>query len=101
MQRVELSMALGTFLARMVLADSKYRQQLEIEIEPFKGLLMGLFFIAVGMSANLGLLGEQFPIIIGLVGGILLIKFAVLLFVGKIFHMSGNQLLLLAALVFR
>ena len=51
-------MALGTFLVRMVLADSEYRQQLEIEIEPFKGLLMGLFFIAVGMSANLGLLGD-------------------------------------------
>lgn len=99
MQQVGLSMALGSFLAGVVLADSKYRQQLEIEIEPFKGLLMGLFFIAVGMSTNLGLLGEQFPIIIGLVGGILLIKFAVLLFVGKIFHMSGNQSLLLAALV--
>ncbi len=99
MAYVGLSMALGTFLAGVVLADSEYRQQLEIEIEPFKGLLMGLFFIAVGMSTNIGLLGEEFPLIIGLVGGILLIKFAVLLLVGKWFHLSGNQSLLLAALV--
>lgn len=99
MEQVGLSMALGTFLAGVVLADSEYRQQLEIEIEPFKGLLMGLFFIAVGMSTNIGLLGAQFPLIVGLVCGILLIKFAVLLLVGKLFHLSGNQSLLLAALV--
>jgi monovalent cation:proton antiporter-2 (CPA2) family protein len=53
---VGLSMALGAFIAGVLLADSEYRHELEADIEPFKGLLLGLFFIAVGMSANLGLL---------------------------------------------
>jgi glutathione-regulated potassium-efflux system ancillary protein KefC/glutathione-regulated potassium-efflux system protein KefB len=54
-----LSMALGAFIAGVLLADSEYRHELEADIEPFKGLLLGLFFIAVGMSANLGLLLEH------------------------------------------
>jgi glutathione-regulated potassium-efflux system ancillary protein KefC/glutathione-regulated potassium-efflux system protein KefB len=54
-----LSMALGAFIAGVLLADSEYRHELEADIEPFKGLLLGLFFVAVGMSANLGLLAEQ------------------------------------------
>jgi monovalent cation:proton antiporter-2 (CPA2) family protein len=53
---VGLSMSLGAFLAGVLLADSEFRHELEADIEPFKGLLLGLFFIAVGMSANLGLL---------------------------------------------
>ncbi|MDV6254153.1 glutathione-regulated potassium-efflux system protein KefB [Vibrio sp. EA2] len=59
MQKLGLSMALGTFLAGVLLAESEYRHELEIAIEPFKGLLLGLFFIAVGMSVNLGLLALQ------------------------------------------
>jgi glutathione-regulated potassium-efflux system ancillary protein KefC/glutathione-regulated potassium-efflux system protein KefB len=55
---VGLSMALGAFLAGVMLADSEFRHQLEADIEPFKGLLLGLFFIAVGMGANVGLLGS-------------------------------------------
>ncbi|MFZ6043642.1 cation:proton antiporter, partial [Vibrio natriegens] len=58
MQSLGLSMALGTFLAGVLLAESEYRHELEIAIEPFKGLLLGLFFIAVGMAVNLGLLWE-------------------------------------------
>jgi glutathione-regulated potassium-efflux system ancillary protein KefC/glutathione-regulated potassium-efflux system protein KefB len=54
-----LSMALGAFIAGVLLADSEYRHELEADIEPFKGLLLGLFFIAVGMAANLGLLVER------------------------------------------
>ena len=53
---VGLSMALGAFIAGVLLADSEYRHELEADIEPFKGLLLGLFFMAVGMSANLGVL---------------------------------------------
>ncbi len=53
MQKLGLSMALGTFLAGVLLAESEYRHELEIAIEPFKGLLLGLFFIAVGMAVNL------------------------------------------------
>ena len=56
MQTLGLSMALGTFLAGVLLAESEYRHELEVSIEPFKGLLLGLFFIAVGMAVNLGLL---------------------------------------------
>ncbi|MGB5803488.1 MAG: monovalent cation:proton antiporter-2 (CPA2) family protein, partial [Vibrio anguillarum] len=58
MQQLGLSMALGTFLAGVLLAESEFRHELEIAIEPFKGLLLGLFFIAVGMAVNLGLLAQ-------------------------------------------
>ena len=58
-ESVGLSMALGAFIAGVLLADSEYRHELEADIEPFKGLLLGLFFIAVGMSANLGVLLES------------------------------------------
>ena len=60
MQQVGLSMALGAFLAGVLLAESEYRRELETDIEPFKGLLLGLFFIAVGMGIDLGVL-VQFP----------------------------------------
>ncbi|ERT13547.1 hypothetical protein O185_08210 [Photorhabdus temperata J3] len=56
MEALGFSMALGTFIAGVLLADSEYRHELEISIEPFKGLLLGLFFISVGMSLNLGVL---------------------------------------------
>jgi monovalent cation:proton antiporter-2 (CPA2) family protein len=59
MQFAGMSMVLGAFIAGMLLADSEYRHQLEGDIAPFKGLLLGLFFIAVGMSVNLGLLLES------------------------------------------
>ncbi|TOJ52384.1 glutathione-regulated potassium-efflux system protein KefB [Vibrio parahaemolyticus] len=67
MQKLGLSMALGTFLAGVLLAESEYRHELEIAIEPFKGLLLGLFFIAVGMAVNLGLLALHPLEILGVV----------------------------------
>jgi len=99
MVSVGLSMALGAFLAGVVLADSEYRQQLETEIEPFKGLLMGLFFIAVGMSTDLAMLSRQWQLIVALVATVLVIKFGVLLIIGRVFRLGGNQSLLFAALV--
>ncbi len=84
MQSVGLSMALGAFLAGVLLADSEYRHALEADIEPFKGLLLGLFFIAVGMSVNFGLLITAFPVVIGLVVGLVGIKAAVLWGLGYI-----------------
>lgn len=78
MQLVGLSMALGAFLAGVLLADSEYRQELELDIEPFKGLLLGLFFIAVGMSVDLGLIWQQPVLIAGAVVGLVLLKIAVL-----------------------
>ena len=69
-----LSMALGAFLAGVMLADSEFRHQLEADIEPFKGLLLGLFFIATGMSANLALLGDSYGLVLGITAGMLLLK---------------------------
>ena len=78
MQSVGLSMALGAFLAGVLLAESEYRRELETDIEPFKGLLLGLFFIAVGMSIDFGVV-LQHPLLIALlVTGFLLVKAAVL-----------------------
>ncbi len=73
-QAAGLSMALGAFIAGVLLADSEYRHELEANIEPFKGLLLGLFFIAVGMSANIGLLGEAPVLILGLTVGFIALK---------------------------
>ncbi|MES9901486.1 MAG: glutathione-regulated potassium-efflux system protein KefC [Sedimenticola sp.] len=78
MAAVDLSMALGSFLAGVLLAESEYRHELETEIAPFKGLLLGLFFISVGMSIDFGVLLERPWIIIGLVIGLVLIKLSVL-----------------------
>tara|TARA_R110002073_G_scaffold39894_10_gene113314 strand:- start:6931 stop:8703 length:1773 start_codon:yes stop_codon:yes gene_type:complete len=77
-----LSMALGAFIAGVLLADSEYRHQLEADIEPFKGLLLGLFFIAVGMSLNVGLVVSDTGDILLLVVGIVAIKLAVLFGLG-------------------
>jgi glutathione-regulated potassium-efflux system ancillary protein KefC/glutathione-regulated potassium-efflux system protein KefB len=75
---VGLSMALGAFVAGLLLADSEYRHELEADIEPFKGLLLGLFFMSVGLSANLGLLLEQPGRIALLVTGLITVKFVLL-----------------------
>jgi glutathione-regulated potassium-efflux system ancillary protein KefC len=73
-ERAGLSMALGTFLAGVLLADSEYRHEIEAAVEPFKGLLLGLFFIAVGMGVGFGLLFERPLLILGLVAGLFAIK---------------------------
>jgi len=78
MQAVGLSMALGAFLAGVLLAESEYRRELETDIEPFKGLLLGLFFIAVGMSIDFAVVLAQPVIIAATVIGFLLLKAAVL-----------------------
>lgn len=78
MQASGLSMALGAFLAGVLLADSEFRHQLEADIEPFKGLLLGLFFIAVGMSLNVGLLAADAGLIAAAVALLVFLKAAVL-----------------------
>ena len=69
-----LSMALGAFLGGLLLADSRYRHQIMADIQPFRGLLLGLFFMSVGMSINFGLFNQQGLLVAGLVGGLLLLK---------------------------
>ena len=78
MQTVGLSMALGAFLAGVLLAESEYRRELETDIEPFKGLLLGLFFIAVGMSIDFAVVLAQPLLIATVVFGFLLLKSVVL-----------------------
>jgi glutathione-regulated potassium-efflux system ancillary protein KefC len=78
MQSVGLSMALGAFLAGVLLAESEYRHELETDIEPFKGLLLGLFFIAVGMSIDFGAVGAHPGVVAAMVAGFLLLKTLVL-----------------------
>ena len=96
MQEVGLSPALGTFLAGVVLAESEYRHQLETDIEPFKGLLLGLFFISVGASIDFALVMSEAGNVGYLVTGMLVLKVAVLLLLGRVFHLDWNQAALLA-----
>jgi monovalent cation:proton antiporter-2 (CPA2) family protein len=86
-----LSMSLGAFLAGVLLADSEFRHELEADIEPFKGLLLGLFFIVVGMSANLGLLTSQPWRLLGITTGLLLIKLLAVTLLGRLAHHKGSS----------
>jgi len=97
MTMVGLSPALGTFIAGVVLADSEYRHELESDIEPFKGLLLGIFFISIGASLNFVLIYEKIWLIGGLVGGLISIKAIILMVVAWIFRMPGNERWLFAA----
>jgi monovalent cation:proton antiporter-2 (CPA2) family protein len=94
MAEVGLSPALGTFLAGVVLADSEYRHEIEADIDPFKGLLLGVFFIAVGASIDFALIGSQPARIATLAGALLLLKWIVLFGVGRINRMGHDQNLL-------
>jgi monovalent cation:proton antiporter-2 (CPA2) family protein len=86
--QVGLSLSLGAFLAGVLLADSEFRHELEADIEPFKGLLLGLFFITVGMSANLELVRQKPLTIAGLILGFMLLKVAVLRVIGRLSGLS-------------
>ncbi|MDD1780267.1 monovalent cation:proton antiporter-2 (CPA2) family protein [Enterovibrio sp. ZSDZ35] len=90
MSLVGLSPALGTFLAGVVLANSEFRHELESNIEPFKGLLLGLFFITVGAGINFGILFNDFFVIIGLTLGLMVLKALVLLLLSFIFKIKGS-----------
>ncbi len=89
MQLVGLSAALGTFLAGVVLAESEYRHELEMDLEPFKGLLLAVFFIAVGAGIDFSLLFGQPLMVLGLVAGFVLVKLAVLFLLARLFGMSA------------
>ena len=88
MTLVDLSPALGTFLAGVVLANSEFRHELESDIEPFKGLLLGLFFITVGAGINFGILFNDFTTIIGLTIGVMLTKGLVLYGLARLFRLE-------------
>lgn len=91
MKLVGLSPALGAFLAGVLLANSEFRHELESDIEPFKGLLLGLFFIAVGASINFRLLADSPGTVVSLVLAVTVIKAAVLVVAGRLFRLSFDQ----------
>lgn len=94
MQKIGLSPALGTFLAGVVLADNEFRHELEADIEPFKGLLLGLFFITVGASIDFPLLLDNVSLVIMLVCGLIVVKALVLFLLAVLFKMKSKQKLL-------
>ena len=89
MSLIGLSPALGTFLAGVVLANSEFRHELESDLEPFKGLLLGLFFITVGAGINFSILASDFGVIIGLTLGLMTLKAAVLYCLAVIFKVHS------------
>lgn len=91
MSLVGLSPALGTFLAGVVLANSEYRHELESDIDPFKGLLLGLFFMSVGAGINFGLLADNLALIVGLTLGLMALKAGVLLVLALVFKLRGSD----------
>jgi hypothetical protein len=90
MEAAGLSMALGAFLAGVMLAESEYREELEVDLEPFKGLLLGLFFIAIGMSVDLGLFLRAPHLVLGLAFGIVILKAAILFPIANLFGYCGR-----------
>ena len=91
MDMLGISMALGAFLAGVLLANSEYRHALESDIEPFKGLLLGLFFISVGMSVNFGLLLENPLLIFALTAALVALKAAVLFVIARASGIGAHQ----------
>lgn len=91
MSLVGLSPALGTFLAGVVLAESEYRHELESDIEPFKGLLLGVFFITIGANLNFILIGENILLISGLVLALIIFKWVALMLTGLIFKIPKKE----------
>jgi glutathione-regulated potassium-efflux system ancillary protein KefC/glutathione-regulated potassium-efflux system protein KefB len=96
MELIGLSPSLGAFLAGVIVADSEFRHELEADIEPFKGLLLGLFFMAVGMSANLALFGSMPLAVLAIALGLMAAKFVVLAAISRISGESGQTGLCLA-----
>jgi glutathione-regulated potassium-efflux system ancillary protein KefC len=99
MKSVGLSPALGAFIAGVILADSAYRHEIETQIEPFKALLLGLFFISVGMSIDFNVFTQFLYVILSGVVGLILLKFAVLFLLAKLFKFDISQNLIFSILL--
>ncbi len=99
MQASGLSMAMGAFIAGVMLSESSFRHQLEADIEPFRGLLLGLFFIAVGMSIDLKLIARDWPLVLAAVAIFMTIKIAGIYGVARLFRNDHGDALRLALLL--
>ncbi|WP_041795855.1 monovalent cation:proton antiporter-2 (CPA2) family protein [Pararhodospirillum photometricum] len=91
METVGLSMALGAFLAGLLLADSEYRHQVELDLQPFRGLLLGLFFMSVGMELDLGALLRTLPLVGAILAGVLAIKALMLGALGRLWGLDRAE----------
>ena len=91
MELVGLSMAMGAFLAGVMLSGSSYRHQIESDIEPFRGLLMGLFFLAVGMSLDLSIVAAEWPLLLALLAAFMVVKGVVVYAAARVFGASARD----------
>ena len=98
-QLVGLSMALGAFLAGLLLSESEFRHQVEADIEPFRGILLGLFFMTIGMSVDLGLALREIVTVLGYLAGLVTIKFLVMLGAALLFRIPFAPSIRSAALL--
>ena len=99
MQLGGLSMAMGAFLAGVLLSESTFRHQLEADIEPFRGILLGLFFLSVGMSLDLDVIGRDWPLILGLVVALMAAKAVAIYVVARLLRAGHRDALTRAALM--
>jgi glutathione-regulated potassium-efflux system protein KefB len=98
MQTTGLSMAMGAFLAGVLLSESTFRHQLEADIEPFRGILLGLFFLSVGMSLNVAVVTQEWPLVLGGLAAYMLVKAAGIYGVARLFRASHAEAAQRAAL---
>lgn len=94
-----LSMALGAFIAGLLLADSEYRHQVEADIQPFRGFLLGLFFMAVGTSIDFGMIGRRGMVLALLVIGLLAVKVLILFGLARLFRLRSDDALRVSLLL--
>ena len=99
MQALHLSTALGAFIAGVMLADSPYRHELEADIDPFRSILLGLFFVAVGMMLDLGVIAERPLFVIGIAAALVLLKASILFGLAKAFGMETRRAVKLGLLL--
>ncbi|WP_126173731.1 cation:proton antiporter [Altericroceibacterium xinjiangense] len=99
MEFLGLSTALGAFVAGVVLADSPYRHELETDVEPFRSILLGLFFLAVGMMLDLGAIAERPLFVLSMAAGLIAVKTGVILALGLLFGMNWRGALALGLLL--
>jgi glutathione-regulated potassium-efflux system protein KefB len=99
MQSIGVSAALGAFVAGVMLAESPYRHELEADIDPFRSILLGLFFLAVGMMLDLDVIAAQPGLVIALAAGLVFIKTAVIFGLGRIFGLNNSAAIIMALLL--
>jgi monovalent cation:proton antiporter-2 (CPA2) family protein len=99
MQYIGLSAALGSFVAGVMLAESPYRHELEADIDPFRSILLGLFFLAVGMLLDVGIIAAQPMLVVGLAVGLICVKIALVFVLGRVFGLANSPSLIMALLL--